>query len=462
MLLFSRLLVVVIGWGVLSFGAVYPWAYWPMAVAASWLGAGAIAVTEAWRDARARTIAWAWAAIAAAIALQLVPLPHDVFAWLSPGGEELLRQTRLGFATNPPAWLTLSIAPGSTVTSLLLFLAFGILLVGLMRAVSYMPLDLLVGRLMALGLALALFGIIQQAIGAPNDPRVYGFWKPHGIGTPFGPFINRNHFAGWMLMLLPLVAGHAIGVMRMSRTPDRRDLGTWLRWLLTPDASRFAFVSSAMLVMGIALVLTGSRSGIASVILAMTVLAYFVARQVQGHTRRALAVGYIMLLVVGVFGWTGLEATVDRFERAPSEIGERVTAWRDTTRIIRDFPLFGTGFGGYGAAMLVYQTADRTSIYAQAHNDYLQVLAEGGLVIAVPVMAALVVLIGAVRRRLLNDDDETSVRWIRAGAVAGLVGIAAQSFLDFSLQMPGNAILFILLLAIAIHRPAPSTYAHRV
>jgi len=462
MLLFRRLLVVLIAWGVLSFGAVYPWAYWPMAVAATWLGTWAIAVTHAWRDPRARTIAFAWMAVAVAIAIQLVPLPHDVFAMLSPGGEDLLRQTRLGHATSPPPWQTLSIVPEATLTSLLLWLAFGVLLVGLMRAVSFVALDRLVAQLMTLGLAIALFGIAQQAIGAPNDPRVYGFWKPRGIGTPFGPFINRNHFAGWMLMLLPVVAGHAIAVMRESRTPSQPSAGAWLRWLLTPDASRFAFVSASMLVMGVALVLTGSRSGIASLIFAMSVLAVLVARQVRGQTRRALAVVYVLLLVVGVFGWTGLEATVDRFERAPSEIGERVTAWRDTLRIFGDFPVFGTGFGGYGTAMLVYQTADRTSIYVQAHNEYLQILAEGGVLGAAAVLATIVVIVGAVRRRLGQDEEWTSTRWIRAGAVAGLLGIAAQSVLDFSLQMPGNAILFVVVLAIAIHRPASSAHAHRV
>ena len=131
--------------------------------------------------------------------------------------------------------------------------------------------------------------------------------------------------------------------------------------------------------------------------------------------------------------------------------------------IIRDFPVFGTGLGTYERAMLLYQTKGREVMYAEAHNDYLQIAAEGGLLVGVPVIATLVVIGIIIRRRLVAGDDDPLTYWIRVGAVAGLAGIAAQSIVEFSLQMPGNRVMFVLLLALAMHRPSRrSVHANRV
>jgi O-antigen ligase len=116
--------------------------------------------------------------------------------------------------------------------------------------------------------------------------------------------------------------------------------------------------------------------------------------------------------------------------------------------------------------MLVYQTAGRPVMYAQAHNDYLQVLAEGGAIVAVPAAVLIVLIATGIRRRIAMGSDPASY-WIRAGAVAGLAGIAAQSAVEFSLQMPGNTVMFVLLLAIALHRSRsdsrpPAAVRHRV
>jgi O-antigen ligase len=145
---------------------------------------------------------------------------------------------------------------------------------------------------------------------------------------------------------------------------------------------------------------------------------------------------------------------VARFAAASADAGGRIGAWRDTLRIVEDFPVFGVGVGGYRRAMLVYQTEDRQRMYAQAHNEYLQILAEGGLLMALPAVALVVLVVAGIRRRLSSGADDPTTFWIRAGAIAGLAGIAVQSLVEFSLQMPGNRVPFVILLAIALHRPS--------
>src|SRR4029077_10276375 len=112
------------------------------------------------------------------------------------------------------------------------------------------------------------------------------------------------------------------------------------------------------------------------------------------------------------------------------------------------------GLNTYGVATLFYQQHDLAQYYAQAHNDYLQLAAEGGLLLLVPAAACVVAFITAVRRRF-KEETSTSGYWVRVGAVTGLAAIALQETVEFSLQMPGNAVLFAVLCGIALHDSNP-------
>lgn len=457
---FGMLLVAALAFGALAFGAVYPWAYWPLAIMCGGLGSWAIAVTRAWQDPRSRNLAIALGATGGAIALQLIALPYSVLAMLSPGVDQFLRQFTIAY--HPASLHPLSIGPQSTFVALMLFLALSLLLLGTMRSMRFVGLEWLVMQLMGLGLGLALLGVVQQAFLDKDAPLVYGFWQPAYGAAPYGPFINKNHFAGWMVMVLPIIAGYAYALFLDTPRPERPGAGAWARWLTTVDASRFVLVSTVGLAMCLVVVLTGSRSGIASLVVAFLVLGYAVWRSIASGRRRLFAVGYLALLVAGALAWGGADQLISRFGNVPQELDGRFSAWRDSGRIFADFPFFGTGLGTYGLAMLVYQTSDRASMYAQAHNDYIQLGVEGGLLVLVPAAVVVGLIVKSIRRRLTSGQDDPMTAWVRVGAVAGLVGIAAQSLVEFSLQMPGNAVLFVVLVAIAIHRPARSVHAHRV
>lgn len=471
----ERLLIAALAWGAFSFGAVYPWAYWPLALVSAGLGVRAIAATRAWQDHRVRKLAVALAATAIAIAVQLVALPYSLVQRLSPAFDRFFREYALSY--HPASLHALSISPSSTLVALSLFVAFALLLVGLVSGLRHVSLEWLLNQVMGLGLALAIVGVVQKAFPFdPTNPLVFGFWEPRQGGTPFGPFINRNHYAGWMVMALPVVAGYSCAVLAQTWRSREKGVAATLRWITTVEASRFVLVSFCALLMGMALVLTGSRSGVASIAIAMMVFAYLAMRQFERRRPRILIALYLAVFLGGAIVWAGTDATIGRFLLARADSPGRLVAWQDTLRIIRDFPWFGTGLGTYGQAMLVYQTANRPVMYAQAHNDYLQVVAEGGALVAVPAAVALGLVVAGIRRRCIASADAPLTLWIRAGAVAGLVGIAAQSAVEFSLQMPGNTVLFVLLLAIALHRPptdvrqpSPANrhggarrYAHRV
>lgn len=452
-------LMALLAWGVLSFGAVYPWAYWPLYLGAACLGCWSLVVTRGWQDPRVRWIGMAIAAVAAVLAVQIVLLPSWLVARASPGVDRFYRLFEIGY--RPPGLRTLSLDAGATAVNLAGAVALGLLLLGVVRAVRVVTVDWLASQIMGLGVAVATIGILQKALGRADHVLVYGFWQPIEGGNPFGPFINRNHFAGWMAMALPVVAAYSFGLAQHSARGEVSGMGGWMRWGGSVDGNRYLLVSSSVLVMGVALVLTQSRSGMASLAVAFAVLGVFVLASVRGRWR-AVAIAYLAVVLTGASLWAGADIVTSRFGRASSEISGRVAAWRDTVRIVRDFPIFGAGVGAYGRAMLVYQSGSRELMYAEAHNDYLQLMAEGGLLLTATGLAFVFVCAAGVRNRLRSGHDDTLTYWVRRGAVAGLAGVAAQSFVEFSLQMPGNAVLFVVLLGLALHRPRHVSHAYRV
>ena len=135
--------------------------------------------------------------------------------------------------------------------------------------------------------------------------------------------------------------------------------------------------------------------------------------------------------------------------------GERLVGrreiWASTWTMIRDFWRTGVGIGGYARAMSAYQPP-HVFAFNHAHDEYLQVLAEGGILLAAATAAA--VLAGAQRAAARLREDRTAMFWMRAGALSGVIAIATQSVWDTSLRMPANALLCALCCAIALHRPA--------
>jgi O-antigen ligase len=461
---FGLILMATLAFGVLAFGGVYPWAYWLLAFASAGLGLWAIVVCRAWRDWRVWRLAKVMAVVAAAIALQMVPLPRAAVETISPNAAAVLSQYELAYAARQGGWTPISLAPWDTLVALALFTAFALLLVGATRALRHMDPQALAARLTILALLVGLIGIVQRALTPAGSDLVYGFWQPQFDGDGFGPFVNRNHYAGWVVMLLPLVAARIVAATEAFGGLTTGAGAATRRLVASQEAGLAAFSAGVVVVLGIAVMLSGSRSGLASLAVALATLAIFVVSRAGWSRRRMVVVLSVPLLLAAAMAWAGRDIAIRRFGQVPVEIADRIAAWTDTLHIIGDFPVAGVGLGAYATAMAVYQTAPTHTLFVQAHNDYLQVAAEGGLLVGLPALAALLLIGQGIRRRFVVGDHEPARYWLRAGAVAGLAGIAAQSLVEFSLQKPGNTVLFVVLVALALHRPDQDTSAdaHRV
>ncbi len=304
---------------------------------------------------------------------------------------------------------------------------------------------------------MALIGIIQKPL---STGKIYGFWTPSSgptayspVGGPFGPFVNRNHFAGWMLLLLPVCAGFLIGTIAGrpgERLPTMRE--RLLSWA-SAESNRIALIGFAVFIMAVSLVATLSRSGIACFVAAITVSGLVTLRTRRTGGGKPAVVGYLFAVAVLALLWVGLDSIISRFQIVDVTLQGRWFVWQDTLRIFDDFVFVGTGFNTYSAAMLFYQTYDIVHVhFAEAHNDYLQLLAEGGLLVTIPVVLLMCVFIVEVYRRFAEANDDVMGYWIRVGAITGVMAIGLQEIVDFSLQMPGNTALFALISAIAVRK----------
>ena len=466
---FPALLLLLLAWGAFAFGAVYPWAYTPLFWAAAMIGAlGWIAPGSREKPRVPWAIVVAVAIVAAATSLQLIPLTPGQLSSISPAADRFLLRYDLGYVTVKSALSAahasgyrhpLSIDPSATRLGLAALVALALLLVGTVRGLGTQSLRTLAAGLVLVGAALALAGIVPSGLYRA-DPQlsglVYGFWKPENQASPFGPFVNRNHFAGWMLLTLPVAIGYFSALVGRGMQGVRPVFRERVLWFSTPDASRVILVGLAVLVMALSLVLTLSRSGMGGFLLAVAISGFVVLRRHAQRSKRAVTLAYLVLLLALSASWVGLDATASRFtETEGSGLGGRLPIWSDTVKVIRDFPWTGTGLNTYGASMLFYQEHGLETHNVEAHNDYLQIAAEGGVLLGIPAAWLLFVLVREIRRRFRERADDEMGYWLRVGATTALVAIALQETVEFSLQMPGIAALVAVVAAIAI-RPGQS------
>jgi O-antigen ligase len=435
-----------LAWGAVAFGSPYPWAYAPLLVASATLGLTGLCLGQRSSGPSALLLV-SLTFIVLAVVAQLVPLSASQLPALSPHAGTILSQQDLQFGFGESTSYPLSIDPARTQLGLAFLGGFILLLLGTARVLTRESANRLAGALVIFGAVLATAGIVQRAT---FNGKIYGFWDLVQGGAPFGPFVNKNHFAGWMLMGLPVALGYFLALVSRGTQGRQPGFRSFVLWFSSEQASRAVLTGFAILVMALSLVLTMSRSGILACAAALLIAGTVITRRQSGASRRTLTAGCLVFLVIAVVSWVGLDQIVARFAQMdPTSINERPAIWADTIRIAKDFWFTGTGLNTYGVSTLYYQTAVPGQHLAEAHSDYLQLAAEGGLLLGTPIVMTIVAFAREVRRRF--REDAGSIWWIRMGAVIGLVAIALQSIAEFSLQMPGNAALFAVVAGLAIH-----------
>ena len=299
----------------------------------------------------------------------------------------------------------------------------------------------LVTRLVVIfGFLLAVYGLMQHFV---NPATIFWVREPKQA-NPFGPYVNRHHFAGYMELTLAV----PLGLLFAGAIPKERML-------------LYGFASG---IMAIALIMTNSRGGVLSmmseVVFLTLVAATALRRQRRSEEDRAtrvratlvrLGLGFALIfaVVLGALYFGGEEALSRLVGTVNSEdpTTGRAHFWSGTLDIIKDHPLLGTGLGAFSASYTRYDTGNGLYRLEQAHNDYLQILSDGGVVGGALGLAFVAVLFWTALRRMQSHDRFR--RGVALGALSGCAGVLVHSFFDFTLHTTANALCFLVLAALA-------------
>ena len=433
----------------LAFGTVHAWS-----LAAFQLSAGVVValwMIDAWR-ARALRVSRSFLQVplVGLVLLGLVQLLP-----LGAGGAENIGAA--GLSVEPAR--ALSFDPYATR---LVLIQLSALLVYFAAALAFIDsprrLRLVVRTVIIFGFVLALFGLMQHFL----NPYVIYWVREPKQAQPFGPYINRHHFAGYMELALAMPLG-----LLFSGAIDR---------------DRIPLYAFAALLCSIALVMTNSRGGVIAMvaeILFLVVIAAGVGRREAGEgtqdlkarvgaAAKRVAFAFALLATLFVFAlYSGGEESLTRLFgtlNADDPTTGRAHFWKGAVEMIKEHPLLGTGLGAFSAAYPRHDTASGAYRLEQAHNDYLQILTDGGVVGALLALAFVAVLFRQGFRRLQSRDKFR--RGVALGALTGCAGALVHSAFDFTLHTTANGLLFLLLAALAtmngrVEEAAPPRRRHR-
>ncbi|MDH3601231.1 MAG: O-antigen ligase family protein [Candidatus Tectomicrobia bacterium] len=377
----------------------------------------------------------------ALLVLQLIPLPAAVLQHVSPSTYALYN---LFHPDWPNVRSTLSLHPYATYMEFTKFLAYAglfcctINILRSRRRIRYVSL-----AIVGVATGMALIGIVQHLAGMT---AVYG-WRDASYTNFFGPFLNRNHFAAYQSMAILLGLGLFLApTAQTSPVPSPLSLRVWLSH---PSTGQRLLLLFALSVMTGALVLSLSRGGVIGFLAGLALL-LLLLRQHRAGNRTRMLLALVVLAAMSL--WLGLTPLLERFMHnvhgGPTLTwGERLSVYQATWNITQDFPLFGIGLEAFPVIFPRYQPTDVRLHYLQAHNDVLQLLAETGWIGFLSLLGSLLSLITAIVKRWRQRHDPFVHAIVPAG-LAAFCAIALQSFVDFSLRIPANALLLTVILAL--------------
>jgi O-antigen ligase len=435
---------VLAAWILFAFAGFEPWTIAPLA-----LGVLVLALLQ-----RPRILASPYTLLdlalivcLAGVALQIVPLTPALRARLAPGAVAFDQTLRFaGITSAATGGEPASLETGATRFALILGCTVVLLFWTARALFARGGLRAAARGIAWVGLALAPIAIVTHSL---SPKLIYGMWRPYATSArPYGPFVNRNDLACWLVMAIPLTIGYVVA--RVESRPSRNVVSAL-------DATAI-WLGASLCLMLAALLGSVSRSGLTGFAVAMLCFAAMSSRSLTPRRAGAIALAFVAIVVIAA-----TYVNVDELLRKAGAVGDginrRQIVWRFTWTMIRDFWPAGAGLGAFQHAILLYPQPFPEYYVNHAHNQYLQFLAEGGLLLLAP--GALAVAAGgvAIARRLRSD--RTPVFWIRAGATSGIIGILVQSLWETSFRMPANAVLFAVLAAMAMHEGADAQRRHQ-
>ncbi len=391
--------------------------------------------------------------------LTLLSLPSSILRWMSSEGFRLARSAAEAVAATgkplKPAF-RISMTPFESEGELLKLVAYALAFFVTIHIFRHRPAFLRLYRaLIASGALVGLFGIVQNVW---SNGKIYWTFES-GSGTPFGPFVNHNHFAGYVELCLGLSIGMSLAEwQRFQKRTHESATTAHFAWAWHPEGGRVWLLLVTSFIMIAALTLSLSRGGVISF---LTTSFIFSAVAIAGNRKtpnsaesrhfrlRPLIIlaGFIAIIViVGILASTPHVRQRLRFDEAASY---RVRIWESSLRAISDFPLTGAGLGSFRMLFPRYKSGIVGSEVTHAENEYVQWFVETGCIGIVLILF----IAGRFLRILclqLRERGDYYNRYLALGAVFSITSLSVHNCMDFNLHIPSNALTFVVIGALFI------------
>ena len=402
------------------------------------------------------------------IIIQLIPLPSFIVKFISPLTFEVKKHAceLKHFSSDVSiAWMSLSHYNFATYNELLKLLAYAALYFMVINSVKDQKrINILIYVLVGMGLFQVIYGIVQTYSGSQ---KIWWWTNNYYKDWVTGTYINRNHLAGFLEMLTPLCFGFVIANFKKSGSRHRYQdrsvsrLKRFKNWFFSgeekPKIILFFFMG---IVLGLGLLLAGSRGGIISFGISMFFMIFLFAFK-NGYRKYGIVAACLCMLILAYGLHIGIEKTLERFEHI-GHLYNRFDISKSVVPMIKDFPVFGTGWGNF---MYMYpgyalpQYSDRL-VLGNAHNDWLEMASESGMVGTIFFFGALVIYLFRSIKLWFRREDSFAIG-LGVGAIFAVISITIHSFFDFNMHIPANPMALSVIMAIgflSLHIDRHSNY----
>jgi O-antigen ligase len=389
----------------------------------------------------------------ALIVLQALPLPNVIVGLISPAAASLTQEA-WAFTGGSSSTMALSLQPDATWRLTLKFLALGLFFLVVYntyrsRAQARRAVWVMIG----MGTLLALFGIVQRMTW---NGRFYWVGPEAPGPSAFGPFVNRTHFAGLIVVIVPVALALLLADRRHPTRHRQRHSHDWqarLRSWNSQEAGPASLIPWLIFLMGGAALVGGSRGGLLALLAVLVLMIGLGARGAAGRGR-GWRIALVSLLVVLSGLWIGSDIIYGTVERLAEELGQpeeslRLHVWADALHLWWQFPALGSGLATFGVAFPMVRTLAAPVTFTHAESDWMQLLTDTGAVGLLLILLSLGMVVLTLRHRY----RQASSQWSRSFALAGLVallGAAVQSVANFNLPVMSNFIYLALTVALAL------------
>ena len=378
---------------------------------------------------------------------QIIPLPASIVKILSPATYDIYAPV-LQIRNDGGNWLSLSVNRRETLHELLRILSYACMYVVTLQLLSRPEkLKKAINSVIFCAAVIAFFAIIQR-VSSPH--KIFWFRDVPVNAIPFGPWINPNQFAGY-IALLTFLAFALFLFYRPRVRSDETLREKFVNFFTMPGIHLHLFLGFATVLMVLAVFVSLCRGGILS--LGLGAICFLLLHSLKFPKRGRLALFVIVFASLGAISWFGWDTVLAEFRNGFDTTGKlsdgRIQLWTDTLQIIKDFPVFGAGFGSYMSIYPLYKTLAGNAIYDHAHNDYLELFTDGGI-IGFCLAAWFVVAVLWHGWKMIRVRRDQYAILLGIGAISGLVALLGHSLTDFNMHNGAIGFYFFFVCGVLV------------